>query len=191
MIKSALQSSLTNDIKYRSMSAGAVPSSEYLITSTILTQATPTITFDFTGLSGTYKHLQIVAAVKSTRTGGSAEMYGRANGLTQYWNHWLVGGGSSVGSGNFSYSKMFFGNAASSDTASDFAAFTIDLLDPFGTTKNKTVRTLSGLYSTQTQIRLASSIIPTTSPLTSFSFEIEPATNFTIGTRFSLYGVTA
>ena len=46
MIKSASRSSLVEDVKYTSMSAGVVPSSEYLIESRVLDTAVPSITFD-------------------------------------------------------------------------------------------------------------------------------------------------
>ena len=66
MIKSASQSSLTSNIKYRSMSAGSVPSSEYLITSTVLTQNEPSITFDVSGLSAQFRHLVLLEALMPT-----------------------------------------------------------------------------------------------------------------------------
>jgi len=187
LIKSALHSSLVEDIKFNSMSAGVVPSSEYLISTTVLTTATPSVTFDVSSFAGVYKHLQIVYAARSSvpQTG----IFSRLNSLSSYSAHYVLGSGSSVVSGGFtSQSRAQIGLVTGTDaTANHYGAGVIDLLEPFSTTKNKTTR---GLSASNFAVILMSSLSMSTDAVN--TWELTPDSgNFLAGSRFSLYGVTA
>ncbi len=188
MIKSASRSSITNDQKYRSMLSGTVPSNEYLISTTVLTQNEPSVTFNnLNQFVGVYKHLQIVYAARSSvpQTG----IFSRINSGNSYSSHYLLGTGSSVIAGGFtSQPRAQVGLIVGSDaTANYYGPGIIDLLDPFSTTKNKTTR---GLSSSNLAVILMSSLSLSTDAVN--TWELTPDSgNFMAGSRFSLYGVTA
>lgn len=195
MIKSALQSSLTNDVKYRSMSVGNVPSSEYLI-QTIEVGATPvaSVTFDVSAFAGVYRHLQIQIVGRSTATNTDGRFaFLRFNGDSgsNYSNHGLWGQNGSVasyfGADTGIYIQRFNSDA---NTAGAFGVASIDILDAFQTTKNKTVRGLGGRTTDQAGIYLTSAAWRNNAALTGFTLGPETG-NWVAGTRISLYGVTA
>ena len=190
--------SLLDYNRYLSLLAGndafvPPPTSAYdLLATEILTGPQTSVTFsNLNNYSTDYKHLQIRMVVKGSRTGGNHEFYYTVNGGSSYWNHYLVGNGSTVGSGNFSYSKMFLAQFPGSDLANIYSAGVMDILDPFETNKNKTIRTLFGGTADGVRITLASSLAPSTAAVNSISFGMEPAGSFVSGTRFSLYGTKA
>lgn len=195
MIKSALQSSLTNDVKYNSMSVGNLPSSEYLITSTVLTQNEPTVTFNVSDLGTIYRHLQIIIAARSTRNDNGDTVRIRLNGDTgsNYAMHALRGSGSSTPTSEGFASQtniQFYRISAATDSANIFGALIIDLLDPFSSNKRKTIRGLGGYagIAAGDEIVLNSGLWNNTAAITSIELA---ATNGNLlqGSRFSLYGV--
>ena len=193
MIKSALQSSLTNDVKYSSMSAGAVPSSEYLIESFIV-GSTPLAGVDFTNLNqyaGVYQHLQIRFTARSSRSSAASNLTYRINGVStnSYAVHFIVGNGSSVIPAQ---ATSYFGYVtesmpAANTAANIFCSGVIDLLDPFETTKNKVIRASVG---SNVGVQLISGLLQNTDVISSFSLR-DGLAQLVEGTRVSLYGVTA
>jgi hypothetical protein len=73
-------------------------------------------------------------------------------------------------------------------TANAFGACVIDILDPFETTKNKTIR---GLTGANTVVSLSSTFWNFTTAVSSIELSAFSATNFLVGSRFSLYGIKA
>lgn len=193
MIKSASRSSITNDQKYRSMLAGTVPSSEYLIDSRVLDTAVSFVTFDnLAQYAGVYKHLQIVACARSTRADVDSAIGVQFNGVTSgYFWHELQGNGSTVSSsGSTSQTSMRMGFTTGNSSASNaHGAMVLDVLDPYSTTKNKTFRALTG-GTDLNRIRLTSGSLALTNSLTEIKL-LDLFANFAVGSRFSLYGVTA
>lgn len=186
MIKSALQSSLTNDVKYNSMSVGNLPSSEYLITSTIV-GATPVsnVEFDVTSLGSQFKHLVIVYASLSTvDTWLAVRLNGDAT-AANYRSHRLMGESGSVTSSALNGTTngmQLFGLTGSSSVP---GSGVIDILDAFSTNKNKTLRSLTRGPNT---IALTSGLYISTNILTTVRI-INDGGNFAQHSRFSLYGV--
>ncbi len=196
MIKSASRSSITNDQKYRSMLAGTVPSSEYLISTTVLDTAAPSVTFDVSSFAGVYKHLQIVYAARWSGTSFNRDdLCYRFNGDSgnSYTEHSIGGNGSTVSSGGTaSFNRGFSGSLSSSSESSGIFGFgIIDILDPYGT-KNKVLKTLWGrIGSSPVTVALQSSMWMNTTAVTSLQFFPSSGGNIVAGSRFSLYGVTA
>lgn len=198
MIKSALQSSLTNDVKYSSMSAGAVPSNEYLIATTILTQGEPSVTFDVSSLSQTYRHLRLQVVVRSNNSAVWEEMKLTFNGNnTGYRSHLLGGTGSSVFSAwsdvTTSYAKPWAFSVGNTATADVFGVATIDILDPFKTTKATSLKAFGGRMPAngETRVALSSAVWANTAAVTSITIAPEAGSQWLSKSRFSLYGVTA
>lgn len=201
MIKSASQSSLTTDIKYRNMGAANVPSNEYLI-ETVIVSGTATSGIAFENLAqyaGIYRHLKIVLTARSgTGSGSAADMRINGNSGDNYTTHFLIGNGSSVTSS----AATTIGTATraivdifniSPNTSEGWHAAEIDILDAFSTTKNKTVRKLGGRLANDqgiTLVELISGCYRSLDIVSSISL-YSRGTTLSAGSRFSLYGVTA
>jgi hypothetical protein len=157
-------------------------------------------TITFSSIPDTYKHLQIRGIAKSTATAnGQYSLRLRLNGDTgsNYTRHAIIGDGSSVtASTNTGTSLTFiFGGMTSSAAAiADMMGTSIiDIIDYNSSTKNKTIRTISG-YDTNGNVGnlqsmvLSSGLWMDTSSITSISL-ISDGPAFTTSTVFSLYGI--
>lgn len=188
--KSSSISTGTKNSKFWDQSAVEFDSDYELISSTILSTATGTVTFDNLGdYSSTYKHLQIRFSARATSA--ALNLLLRVNGDTgnNYSWHYLEGNGSSVGSGAGSNaSSANLGVVAT--TANQFSPAIIDVLDSYSTNKNKTIRTLQGAQSgANVWVGLHSGVWRSTSSITSISLIAGASDTWTSGSRFSLYGV--
>jgi hypothetical protein len=171
---------------------GLVAAGDYeLISTTLISSNTPSVTFDVSSFASTYKHLQIRATARSGQTASGEYINVRLNGATSYWHHGLEGNGSTVTSYGSSTSSMAMAQVARGDsTASSFGAGVIDILDPFSTTKNKTLRGLGGITTSgATNIALRSGSWASTDAVTSVTCLPFSADNWVAGSRFSIYGL--
>jgi hypothetical protein len=164
-----------------------------LIASEILTTNEASITFSNLGdYSSTYKHLQIRTVGRTDRGSGAVADTAlvRINGDTgsNYSRHFLLGDGSSVSSGAGASQTSMFGPrfTAAGATANAFGAGVIDILDPYSTTKNTTIRSLNGI---DILIYLTSGAFLSTAAVSSVTLLPEIGSNFVSGSRFSLYGI--
>jgi len=176
-----------------SAGAGVAAGTYELISTTVLGGTAASVTFSNLGdYSTTYKHLQIRYAARSSDANPGVGVYSRLNADagSNYRSHYLLGNGSSVLSGSVATTSGLSGIiAAAGSTASNFGVAVIDLLDPYSTTKNKTLRTLSGFTdAAQKRIDLQSTLWINTASLTSWLLLPELG-NFVSGSRFSLYGI--
>jgi hypothetical protein len=169
--------------------SGGVEGDYELIETTILSSTASDVTFSGLGTySSTYKHLQVryVATVGS----GSNRSRLRINGDTgtNYATHLLFGSGSSVSSAaGASATQIALG--AVTPVTNAFSAGVIDLLDAYSTSKNKTVRALAGnTNSTSQEIALTSGVFLSTASITSITLRPD-SDSYSIGSRFSLYGI--
>jgi hypothetical protein len=152
-----------------------------------------TVTFSNlnTSYGSTYQHLQLRIVSKR----GSNRFGVQFNGDTgsNYAMHFLYGTGSTVASGASTSTTAIttnIGRTAGGD--SSVGASIVDILDPFETTKNTTVRSLTG-NQLQGLIVLYSGVWLNTNALTSLSVvQTEPTSGVSTweaGTRISLYGM--
>ena len=178
------------------LSAAGVSVFEYdyeLFSTTILGTTTADVVFDVSSLGSTYKHLQIRMVVRgSGATSEVRDLFIRLNGsTTNYSAHGIRGTGSAVGSyattgfTSINKEKVFVGN---SNTANIFGAAIVDILDPFSTTKNTTVRTVTGFTAASSRVGLSSGAFYSTAAITSITLFPE-AESILAGSRFSLYGI--
>lgn len=162
-----------------------------LISTTILGTAAASVTFS--SIASTYTHLQIRYTARSSSTGGdNIRMQMNADTGNNYSVHYLFGNGSSVSSGNAApwntavYALMPY----STQTADVWGAGIIDILDYRSTSKNKTVRGMSGkVVSGDYNIYLQSGAWLSTSAITELRIYLGTGSNIVAGSRFSLYGV--
>jgi hypothetical protein len=178
--------------------AGAAVGETYeLISTTVLGGTAASVTFSNLGdYSSTYKHLQIRAATRSDRSGFAASLTAirmNADTAANYSWHSLRGDGSSVASedvANATLMRVSFVPSATS-TANSFDGLVVDILDAYSTSKNKTIRSLGGIASTQNNISLMSGNFRSLSAVSSITIldEVSGSNSFVSGSRFSLYGI--
>jgi hypothetical protein len=179
-----------------SAAAGGAPfSSDYeLIQTQILGSSQASVVFSSLGdYSSTYKHLQIRMTVRTTRTDSNSDfILFRFNGdtSTNYQAHRLYGNGSSVISEAVSgQNGIFLQRYVTADVANVFGGSVLDILDPYSTTKRKTIREFSGFVATNKEINLNSGFfIDAGASITSITL-IGGSVAFAAGCRFSLYGL--
>jgi len=195
MIKSASQSSLTNDVKYSSMSAGSVPSAEYLIQSTVLTGNSTLVEFNnLSQFHGVYKSLRLVSSTRNTSNTGTGALITRFNGDSgnNYTYHAVRSYNSSIQSEAATpYSAVLTSwNPHGATNPYNFGIGDAEILDWDSSVKNKTVRSLTGALSYANIISIFSGSWMSTSPITSIQLVAESGNPFLSGSRYSLYGVT-
>jgi hypothetical protein len=183
--------------------SGAGVASDYeLITTQILGSNTDSVTFSSLGTySSTYKHLQMRAVVKSSSVSqtllNTALRINGNSGGSDYSYHRLSGNGSSVSSqANFNgQDRIIIGSVVASGgggsvTTNQYGVMVIDFLDAFSTTKNKTVRSLSGAVTASSRVEINSGVRLSTNAIDSVSIiSINLSNELVTGSRFSLYGI--
>lgn len=189
-VYSLTRSGINNWVKYSSMLAGNQPAvSDYeLISTTVVSSPVASVTFNIPeSATWAYKHLQIrMSAVP----GADMNVYMRLNGDSgaNYSYHGMQGYVTGINSFSVvSTTQMFVGYTSAGSTFPSVAV--IDLLDPFSSSKNKTMRALFGsIQSSNSRIMLMSSAWYNTAAITSISI-LQNAANWGTGSRFSLYGL--
>jgi hypothetical protein len=80
--------------------------------------------------------------------------------------------------------------ADAQDTATSWGAGVVDILDSFSTTKNKTIRSLTGKNGNSTrEIQVWSGAWRNTNSVTSITLSTSSLANISAGSRFSIYGI--
>jgi hypothetical protein len=182
--------------KSRSLLAGNTaydPAATWFIQRVAGTGSSTTITFS--SIPQIYKHLQIRYLAKDTGGTTIATLRITCNGVggTSYAYHQLYGDGAAVtAAGVSSAAFATAGTVRSTTTANVFGVGIIDIHDYTSTTKNKTIRTFSGVDSnsatTSDRVYLSSGLFNNTSAITSLEL-ITTGTAFTTTTSFALYGM--
>jgi hypothetical protein len=125
---------------------------------------------------------------RTSHPSGSDFFNVRLNGATSYFQHGMEANGSTVTSYGGSVTSMAMSFVAfAGSTASAFGASVVDILDPYSTTKNKTLRGLGGFSSSN--IALRSGSWASTSSVTDITCLSFNGANWVTGSRFSLYGI--
>ena len=162
-----------------------------LLETTILGSATSSVTFSsLATYASDYKHLQLRMVTRVDQVNDQIRL--RFNGDTgsNYADHNLYGNGSSLFSQALTSQTgiQFARTAYSSMTANSFSGIVLDVLDAYSTTKNTTIRALSGMTGGANNLQLYSGFYNNTAAVSSINIYIG-ATNLVAGSRFSLYGI--
>jgi len=170
-----------------------VPSAEDFLEEVVLTSSASSVSFTGLGAYTDYKHLQLRWVGRDTRTSLDSDairIQFNSDTGTNYAFHRLDGNGSSVISSPDS-SKTFMDigrmgtNAASSGI---FGSGVTDILDFSSTSKNTTIRTLTGVSVSSTEtVQLTSGLYNNTGAITAINLFCDNG-DFVTGSRFSLYG---
>jgi hypothetical protein len=149
-------------------------------------------TISFTSIPSTYKHLQLRAITKATAAAGGTDMRITFNGDTgsNYAYHALQGNGSSaVAFGGSSQTYIRNQSLVDGSYANVYQGVVIDILDYANTSKNKTLRMLTGFDANGDGfMRLLSGLWTSTSAINRVDF-VAPSTTWTTGTTIALYGI--
>ena len=188
LLLGVVQAQVTGDVSFGSYD---------LLQTEILTSSAASVTFSSLGdYAADYQHLQIRATVRSSNAANQIiGLFTRINGVTtnSYAWHWLYGNGGSVVSQAFSTTNRMIGGMTpdNNTTGDSYGASVIDILDPYETNKNTTIRALAGVTNSGGNwIQLSSGVYLNTESMTSFELFPEGG-SWVTGSRFSLYGLKA
>jgi hypothetical protein len=161
-----------------------------LLETTILGSVTASVTFSNLNTYSDYKHLEVRVTAKSNDTNNQAlRVVLNADNASNYNWHRLEGDASLVTStAQANDARMVAGLIARSTGSGEFSNHIISVLDFSNSSKNKTIRTLSGFFQTaDKRIQLSSGARRNTAAIT--SLRLEAFASFQTGSRFSLYGI--
>ena len=161
------------------------------IATTTLGSSQTTVTFS--SIPSTYTHLQIRMLTKSGHA-GIEDGYVRLNSDTgsNYSWHITTGNGSSTAaySGTSAGFMRGFRQVGNSSSANVFSGSVIDILDYANTSKNKTIRSLSGYDNNGSgDMALYSGSWMSTTAVSTITLTTETGSNFLQYSQFALYGI--
>jgi hypothetical protein len=181
--------------KSRSLLAGNAaydPGATWLIQRIAGTGSSGTVTFS--SIPSTYKHLQLRIMSRSSSTGRNIQIRFNSDTGANYAQHNLRGNGATAAAtGTASTTEIEAGwIATSADLTNVMGASIIDVHDYASTTKNKTLRSISGVNnnntSTNERIYLYSGLWMNTAAINSISI-VSNSGNWTTASTFALYGM--
>jgi hypothetical protein len=152
-------------------------------------------TLTFSSIPATYSSLQIRGVARTTRAANDSTLSLRfnSNNNPNYINHYINGYGYGLGaSGSTSNTSVWMGEATGSTAASNLVGTNlIDIQDYASTTKNKTLRSISGLEvnGSGSAIYLHSGLFLSTSAINQIDLIVTDGSNWTSQTTFALYGI--
>ena len=180
-------------IPYGILSAAGIGSNYELIETQVLGSTAASVTFSsLASYSSLYKHLQIRFVAGNTNALTDMDnVRVRFNGDSgnNYAHHRLWRNASTVSSYAATSQSGALAGLVGRGSATIFAANIVDILDAYSSTKNTTIRVLTGGYSASQQlIGLNSGLWINTASITSIELS-NFSDSFRIGSRFSLYGI--
>jgi hypothetical protein len=147
----------------------------------------------FTSIPGTYKHLQVRVFAQANRAGQSFDnlIYRfNSDSTTSYNNYFLQGVGAGTTSAGGSDTSIYSGTIAATNATNIFTPSITDILDYSSTTKNKTVRTLTGVDENGSgYINFISNGWFNTSAITTITIYPQSGTGWNQYSSFALYGI--
>ena len=173
---------------------GAAPEvGDYESIATYTVTAGGSSTISFSGISSSYKHLQLRMLNQWSANDRSALIRFNSDTGSNYSYHWLTGDGSNATASSSSPSTTvieFFYNFGSGYSSSYFGASVLDILDYTSANKAKTTRALSGFdYNGSGRIQLQSGRWGnTTDAINAITITTQSGT-FVQNSSFALYGI--
>jgi hypothetical protein len=196
--KSLATSGIVNFNKYQNALVGnaayvPVANGLELISTTILSSAQSSVSFNLSGFGSMYKHLQIRVVARTSRTdSNSTQLYLQTNSNTSttYYQNRIYGDGSGIAAQAFTSANPGIGwFATGNDSSGVFGTSIIDILDAFSSNKNKTIRVFNGSRGVTSWISLHSTSVADTAPITTVTIPDLMSGALQPGSRFSVYGV--
>jgi hypothetical protein len=165
---------------------------ESIATTTVGTSTVSTVTFS--SIPATYTHLQIRVMILNASSDNNLALRFNADATTSYSGHQMQGNGSTVAANSSTSSTYMNLNGLVQPSSIYPFVNVIDILDYANTSKNKTIRCLSGQdgngsgTATNWRVQLSSGAYYKTDAINSVTLTIDP---YTIGqySSFALYGI--
>jgi hypothetical protein len=175
---------------WASAASAAATTSYESIASTSGTGSSGTITFS--SIPSTYTHLQLRIIGRTAQSATSAYSYTQFNldSGNNYTIHYLEGNGSSATATAFTPTagNYVMNTTAASANSNVYSVGVIDILDYANTSKNKTVRSLSGFDNNGSgTVNLFSGLWINTNAISTIT--IVGSGNWTADSKFALYGI--
>jgi len=174
---------------------GVIASSKLVSTNSYESIATATGTgssgtITFSSIPSTYKSLQLRFNVRSTTFGSSLSLRYNSDSGSNYAQHTLYANEATItATGSSSTSSNQIAGFVYGIYDSYSTVGVIDIIDYASTTKNKTLKSFSGLsLNVNNEIVLASGLWNSTAAVSSISIFLS-AYNFTTNSTISLYGI--
>ena len=150
-------------------------------------------TITFSSIPSTYKHLQI-RALNTVSDGSRWSMRFNSDTGNNYFMHYLLGNGSTASaSSSGGASDQINGVIHGGGSTTYPAVAVMDLIDYASTTKNKTLRLMTGTDDNGATgynfLYLKSGLWMSTSAVTSITIFNTSSTNGSTGSTFALYGI--
>jgi hypothetical protein len=148
-------------------------------------------TIDFTSIPSGFTHLQLRGINRNTTADNTFRLRFNSDTGSNYSRHFLYGNGASaLAAAGASQTSTGVGIiATSSNSASIFSAFVIDILDYKNTSKYKTMRSLGGYDANGSgNVGLFSGVWMNTAAITSISL-LSDSGNQEQYSQFALYGI--
>jgi hypothetical protein len=171
------------------------PDGAYDSLATVTVPAGGVASINFTGIPNTYKHLQIRGIVKSTTSGSSFSsvlLNFNSDSSSSYTRHIVWGDGATAYAYGLANTTAWAIGANDFPTAgytNIFGAHIVDILDYASTSKNKTVRALTGCdVNGAGEVALSSTVYFKTNAISSIQL-VSASGNFAQFSQYTLYGV--
>jgi hypothetical protein len=150
-----------------------------------------------TNYASTYQHLQLRTTVRTNRTGADSDpvrMRLNSDNGSNYTRHRLMTylGNNVVPGAAITQDAMFITESAAcaNNAANIFAGVITDILDPFETGKNTTIRSFGGNYASGwNAVEIYSGLWNNTNAITTITLTPLVGSHFVQYTGFSLYGL--
>lgn len=177
--------------------AAALPLTGFVSIATTIVGTGGATEVNFTDIPQVYKHLQVRAILRSTRSANSdGPQFRLGNGSvdtgSNYALHFIKGDGDAASANSAaSISALGLGDLpAANRTSGVFGAFVLDILDYQNTGKFKTTRALNAYDSNGAgDLRFISGLWQSTSAINTIKFYPEIGPNFAQYSSFALYGI--
>jgi hypothetical protein len=168
-------------------SGGASLSSYESIATSTLGSAASTITLS--SIPSTFKHLQLRFSLDVVTTNSEIRLRINGDTSTNYARHNLWGNGTSANASGIATGTSNFISLISASDSTYPTVGIIDILDYTSTTRNKTVRALSGVDRNGSgEIWLTSGFLLSTAAIASLAFSLDSG-NLDTGSTVALYGI--
>ena len=185
-VRSLAQSSLVEPFTTNSMLAGYSGNDFHHLETVRLSSNAASVTFSNLQRYSDFQHLQIRAVLQVSGSSTTKLYFNGVTSTSSYIAHRLYGFNGSVVSGVLTTENIYLG-ASSDENASPFV---VDILDPFDTSKNTTVRSFSSnVRNVDRYVNIASGAYFSTEAINSITFTNGTSINAT--SRLSLYGLKA
>ncbi len=135
--------------KFNDIWDGTTATSAFDSLGTVLLSSNAT-TITFSNIPQIYSHLQLRVSARATRSNSNNNFYIAFNNdttSTNYYGHYILGDGASASGGSLQLTGMgilFSVAPAATSTSNVFGSSVVDILDYANTSKNTTIRGISG-----------------------------------------------